>query len=181
MTPANCAATAASARAHGVIVANTQRGPIQTGHFADQFHVGMQRRIPAVIKAGFRTLDDKAAGIAAITSIGHRTGMNRVHQLHAPEIKGKGAAMIHSVQVFDALLSDPLNHLKAADDLGAGFFGNLHRIRHVILMAVRKQDVIGLDGIDIDLGCGGVWRDEGIKEKPLSGYFHAETGMSVII
>ena len=60
------------------------------------------------------------------------------------------AAQMLPVAVLNALAGKPVDDFVVADDHGPGAFGNRHRIAHVIAVAVRDQNVIGLHFV----GCG---------------------------
>src|SRR6266404_2561389 len=54
---------------HGEVVSDAQRGKFELGRIADEFHIHRQGGVTRVVKVAFAALDDKAARIAAVSSI----------------------------------------------------------------------------------------------------------------
>src|SRR5579859_7454382 len=81
-------------RSHRKIVAKAQRGKLQFGGFADEFHVQCQCSVAGEIKVSVRAFDHKTTGIAATGAVGHRAGMDGVDELGATKIEPVPAPVI---------------------------------------------------------------------------------------
>jgi len=70
-------------RPHREIIADAQCGKFQRCGFANEFHVQRQRGVAGVIKIAFARSTNKAAGIPAERAVGHRAGMDGIHEFGA--------------------------------------------------------------------------------------------------
>ena len=129
-------------RPHREIVADAQRGEFQFCGFADELHVQRQRGIAGEIKISFRALDDEAAGISAKCAVGHRAGMNGIHEFGAAKIELETAAMVQRMHARSALFVEPGGDFEIGNHQRVGAFGDFHRVADVVAVPVRDEDEI---------------------------------------
>jgi protein involved in polysaccharide export with SLBB domain len=168
-------------RTHGEIVTDAQHGEVERVKLAQQLHVGVQRGVAGNVEGSVRRLDDEAAGISAISAVRQHRRVDRIDRFHAAERKVEAAAEIHRVDLVDALGPVPRDDLEVRHQRGSGAAQDALGIRHVVLVAVGEQHVVGRDRIDIDGFREPVRRNEGVEKKAgAAGEFDADAGVTVV-
>ncbi len=106
--------------------------------------------------------------------------MDGIDKLDSSEIECLASAVIERVCLLDSLLAKPNDDLEVGNDGRPRAFGDFDRIIDVIEVAMGDQDVVRLDGIDLNMAGERVRRNEGIEEKRLPSDLHRETRMAVV-
>src|SRR5260370_28550212 len=98
----------------------------------------------------------------------------------AAKIKPPGSAMIQRVTLLQALVSKPNCNFIVGNDGSAGALGDVRRVREVVGMAVRNEDVISGNGFDINTLGQLVAGNERIEQKVLVRNPDRKAGVTVI-
>lgn len=166
--------------AHGEIVSDGEYGKIQFGaQLRDEFHIHGQGRITRMVKTNFVVPDHKPARVAGVAAVGKGAGVDSVHVLDRTKVEFPFAAVIHGMP-FDAFIFVPGLDLVIGDHFGPGSFGYTFCIRYMIAVAVRQQDVVSGDAVDVDLLSQWVGGDKRIKEEMLAFGGDPKAGLAVI-
>ncbi len=157
-------------RPHREIVADAQRGEIQFGGFADEFHVQCQGGVTGEIKISGVAFDHKTASIAAIGAVGHRTGVDCVDEFGAAKIEGMAATVVQRMHARRSLCLEPGCHFEVGNHQRMGAFGDFHCVANVVIVPVRNKDEIRRNFFYVNGFCQRIAGYEWIKQQNFAAH-----------
>src|SRR5215467_10370491 len=136
---------------HRVEVAHRQEGNLGLVQLFDERHVaehvGIAREVD--LEAVFE-LDDVAHWFPGRGTVRRGREVFGVHHREADPVDLHGAALAEGDHILDALLGQPGADLERGQHLRVGRLGYLHRVRHVVAVAVSDQhDVKAVDRLEV--------------------------------
>ncbi len=164
--------------AHGEVVADGEGGEAEGAGVGEQFDVRDESGITGVVESTFRRADDKAAGVAAVGAVGEFTAVGGRDVFGGNVTEFNGAAEVHADGGGDALFGQPVGDLVVADDGAGVFFGKISGVGDMIGVAVREEDDIGLDRVEVGGARRWIGAEEGIEEEGLVGGLDLEAGVA---
>ena len=141
-------------RVHGEVPAEADGGPVEAVELAEDLHVVGERGVAGVPEGAVGGLNDEAAGVATAGAVGEGGGVDGVDILDASEGEVDGAAVVEGDRFLAALAAEPGGDLEVGDEGGAGALEEGLGVGEVVLVAVGDEDVVGLEGADVDPGPG---------------------------
>ena len=88
--------------------------------------------------------------------------------------------MVHRLDICNSLLFEPGADFERRDNHGPGPFRDFDNIGDMVTVAVRNENEIGLDLLEVDFFGERVRADEWIEEKAATAGGDRETGVAVI-
>ena len=76
--------------------------------------------------------------------------MVSLSQLHVSKRMSVNTSDVLRVHLIKPLCGEPISYLKVSNNSGFGSLCYSYRAPHMIFVAVRYQDVIGLQALDVD-------------------------------
>lgn len=107
-------------------------------------------------------LNKKAHGVTAVGAVGQTTTVLRYGAFDIEWTELVCAAGVHGMCMRDAFVVEPFVNFVGTNYKGAGAKRYLFQVGNMIGMSVRYENIIGLDGIDIDLRGEWIAADEGV-------------------
>ena len=165
---------------HGKVVAYGQYSEIQLGASErKELHVHRQGGIAGIVEAGAIVPYHEAPRVAAVGSVGQNAGVDSIDVLHRAEVKSHFPSVVHRV-AGQPLFFEPADDLEVGDDFGVVLFADAFGVGNVIAMAVRDQQVIGFDAMDIDAFGQLIGGDKGVEQEVFSFHFNGKGRMAVV-
>ena len=106
--------------------------------------------------------------------------MDRADKFHPAELKAERAPVIERVSLLHTLLSEPDCDFVIGDDCRTGSFRDRRRVRRVIHVPMRNENIIGDDPFYIDIFGQFIASDKRIEQYPFPVYFNQKTGLPEI-
>jgi hypothetical protein len=162
-------------RPHGVVVPDGQRRQVDA-LLTDEAHIAKEPGVGSQIDLlALRRRQQEARGVTAVRAIRQHRAVQRWRQFEVAERELMAAADVQRVG-SEALALQPGDDLGIADHEGAGALGDGNGIPEVIAVAVRDENVIGLDLLRLAAGQR-VVGEIGIDQQRLAAAHDLKGGM----
>ena len=93
--------------------------------------------------------------------------MDRVYELHVAEIKPPAAAVVQRMGLLQPLFAEPHGDFIIGDDGRAGTLGDVRCVGHVVRVAVRDEDIVRVNRLDVNSLGQLVAGDERVEQQRL--------------